>query len=179
MLLLPQIGDIDFTWYGDTLLHLAIYCRNPEIVLFLLENGADPNKKVHDGDPPLCEAIRKFWGSEIPKALLEKGADPNVHTYWGIYALTLASRLGKWDVATLLIERGADVSVVDHLGGPLAYAAMQNRQDMIETLLAKGAQTHVDTTKSLLGSSLGPVAMRVYLEVYDRMKANGELPYGE
>ncbi|KAJ8688199.1 hypothetical protein QAD02_023994 [Eretmocerus hayati] len=64
---------------GSTALHVAADWDHPEAIATLLEHGANPNTKNHDGESPLLITIRdgRPWSTEL---LLSYGADLNVRT---------------------------------------------------------------------------------------------------
>ena len=59
---------------GDTLLMLASYYGNLEMVNMLLEKGADTNVLNDRGQSPIAGAVFKGY-DEITKAMMERGAD--------------------------------------------------------------------------------------------------------
>lgn len=69
---------------GNTALIFAVCSRNPEIVNFLIDNGADVNQANSCGFTPLlmCADNRSddFGGFEIATMLIDEGADPKAVT---------------------------------------------------------------------------------------------------
>ena len=61
--------------YGDTPLMKAFKINNHNILIYLVEHGADVNKENKDGDIPLIIA---WQDEEIVKYLIEDGADINI-----------------------------------------------------------------------------------------------------
>ena len=99
-------------------LEYSILFRNFEASKIYLENGANPN-----GDKigiPLISAVIKKSKKTI-KLLLEYGADPNLLDNLGMGALHYSSSL---EIDRLLLEAGADSSIMGFYGTPLAIAAM-------------------------------------------------------
>jgi ankyrin repeat protein len=66
-------------------------------------------------------------------------------------ALVYAAQWGQLDAADFLIGRGAAVNLIpagfDYSGTPLHYAAFQGRREMVEKLLAHGADPAIRDTK--------------------------------
>lgn len=90
------------------------------VVSYLLEMGADPNKKdPYDGTTPLHKAV--FRGSnEIAQLLLEKGANVNEPSSLGS-PLVLAAARGKLSTMKILLEHHADPNKVScKFGTPLS-----------------------------------------------------------
>ena len=63
--------------FGRTPLHQAAAKGDVEIILILIEYGADVNARTISGETPLMKAIA-FYQVEATKILLRLGADPNM-----------------------------------------------------------------------------------------------------
>lgn len=73
------------------------------------------------------------------------GDDVNARNRVGYTPLGIAASRGDLEVARALLDAGAEVDPVDNTGGtPLAAAVLnaRGRSDMIELLLARGADAH-------------------------------------
>ena len=87
---------------GKPLLDRAIDLDRREIVVLLLDAGADPN--ASDGDKYTVLHSAAFWNRlEIAKLLIERHADVNACAKDGFTPLHEAARLGSVAVARLLI----------------------------------------------------------------------------
>jgi uncharacterized protein len=96
---------------GVTPLALAVRNRNPEMVLLLLNAGANPNTAMWSGETPLMTAARTGV-TAIVTSLLDHGADINVREpRRGQSPLMWAISFRNPEIAGILIERGAEVSV--------------------------------------------------------------------
>lgn len=132
---------------GDTPLHQALK-ENPDTVALLIENGADPNLKDAEGNPPLLIAIRN---PDHVKWLIQAGADVNTPNNEGFTPLHFAA----WSQNTaangtiqMLIDLGADVNAVTvHGNTPLHLAAQYNFPDSAKILLENSACTTMENIK--------------------------------
>ncbi|MEM7066023.1 MAG: ankyrin repeat domain-containing protein [Cyanobacteria bacterium P01_B01_bin.77] len=92
--------------------------------------------------PPLIEATLA-GNVDTVRELLQQGSDPNL-VYHTNTALTYAARDGFIEIATLLIDHGADVDWIDGEGvTPLILAAFKNHIELVQLLLDQGADTTV------------------------------------
>lgn len=122
---------------GFTALHMAVGEHDQGTIMFLLDNGADPNAQNVDGISPLHLAAYPEWvplliryggnvelrssegstplivhaaeadSDEVMRALLTAGADPNARDAHGNTALDLASAREETNKVSLLKEFGA------------------------------------------------------------------------
>jgi ankyrin repeat protein len=119
---------------GFTPLILAAYNEQPEIVSFLLTNGADINAQDAAGNTALMGVCFKGY-KDIARKLLDAGADVNVRNSNGAPALTFAATFGHLQIAEWLLQKGADISLRDSRGkSPLDHAVIQENEAMIELL---------------------------------------------
>eukprot|EP01031_Cornospumella_fuschlensis_P034792 gene34792-42133_t len=126
-----------------TALHYACQAGHAEAVALLLKHGADPGIKERNGDTALHMAAERGW-SNILGLLLDKassrqcGLKINARNKKGQHALMLAS---SREVAQMLVNRGADVTVVDANGrDAVGCAAMKGDAVLLRYLLS--ANTH-------------------------------------
>ena len=85
---------------GFTPLHFAAQSQCAEVVLMLVEKGAEIDKKNSVGNTPLGLAIFNYRGDgEVIKILLKAGANPNLQNNAGVSPKTLAQRIGNYDVS--------------------------------------------------------------------------------
>uniref|UniRef100_UPI0037E827F7 ankyrin repeat domain-containing protein 50 n=1 Tax=Semicossyphus pulcher TaxID=241346 RepID=UPI0037E827F7 len=152
-LLLDAGADVDgCDSEGRTALRAAAWGGHEEIVLTLLDYGAQVDKADSKGRTPLIAAA--YMGHhEAVEILLDHNAkvelaDGDGRTALSVAALcvpTAAGVKGYGEVASLLLERGADPGHRDHDGmTPLLLAAYEGNDDVVELLLEAGAD--VDET---------------------------------
>lgn len=134
-----------------TPLHLAAEKGNSNICALLLEKGADPNVEDAYGNTPFSQAITS-GRAETVALFVAKGADINraivfqggQHSY---YPLHLA--LDRTPaVLEAILQAKPKLEVVNTSGRtPLQQAADQNKTEMVEKLLAAGANPNQRTSQ--------------------------------
>lgn len=81
-----------------------------------LDNGADPNARSVRGATAMMIAIERGprdRAKAFVTAMLDRGADVNARNERGETALMVAAYVGNDAVASLLLDRGADVLAID------------------------------------------------------------------
>lgn len=150
------------------IMELATSVNNIESVRILLSAGVDPNSKKDGVYTPLCSAIRDNR-EEIVSLLLSSGADPNLPaSEYPCFKCVTHQRAhflpqlvaaggdpseprGILEKAVLHNNRDALVFLLDHGVGvnvkspenfsPLTTAIREDRADMVDLLIARGADT--------------------------------------
>jgi ankyrin repeat protein len=131
--------------YGRTLLNIAAYCSNPELVTILIDKGATINPKGENDTPPLMSALGgnparygeqayksgkltvTFYPGDtldlsVMRILIDRGADLEAKGYQGRTALieclsgTFTFGDNKLGRVKLLLEKGANVNAKDKYG---------------------------------------------------------------
>lgn len=129
----PNYADKD----GNTLLIHAAANMSPAAAGVLLQGGADPALRNKVGDDALNYAALK--GSlPIVQQLLARGVPVTRRQGW--QPLTYAVFGKQLPVFNALIEKGAEPNAVNPNGATaLMFAAEQGQEDMVDRLLAAGA----------------------------------------
>ena len=109
-----------------------------------------PDAWTPDGFTPLHIAAFTH-NAEAARRMLEAGADPNVlatASFAEVSPLGTAATFGDANIASLLLEHGADTQLTaDHGGTPLHSAAANGFTEIVELLLAHGARTDARTDR--------------------------------
>jgi uncharacterized protein len=130
----------------------AIYLSPLSFIRTLLEIGADPNRPVDDGFPPLIAALsctRVVPGrtprsdvNDIVRLLLDHGVDPNQRGINDYTALHMAVGEGNALAVQILLDAGADPELrtrIDDCETPLEMAQTA-RLNVIAGILARKGQ---------------------------------------
>ena len=116
----PQQGG---EWMEDTyLLNIAVKGPKDDLIVTLLDLGADPNSKDERQEPALINAIfvRQYQRLKI---LLDHGANINETDSSGATAAVILARLNYFEMVYYLLERGADWRAVD---GTVAFHVQES-----------------------------------------------------
>ena len=164
-----------------TPLHYAcLYSEGPDIVEILLENGASLNAQDEDGSTPLHEAASGFNGTasklEILKILLRHNAEVNARNREGETPLHDACNFEQLEIVQELLKHNPNVNAIAfrEMHGersPLMFAVMKGNGDIVEELLAHGAD--IDFSDSLLGNSLNIAIEMGHVEMVKVLLKNG------
>lgn len=116
---------------GETVLHfLANKSKQTEIINYFLAKGVDPNKADNEGNTPLIAAASSRETAALEQFLpLVKNI--NAQNEKGESALTIAVKSGTPEAATLLLEKGADVKVLDKEGNNLGVYLIQSYRPLV------------------------------------------------
>lgn len=127
--------------YGYTPLMYAVYYDRYDAAKFLIEKHADVNARDASGEFPLLVAVAND-NAVMVKLLLDNGANVNARNASGMIPLHYAAIHSKPEknnnVTALLLERGADASVMDKDGQtPLKCALTYKMIDNVVLIRTK------------------------------------------
>lgn len=126
-----------------TPLHQAILRRKPDIVVLLLDAGADLNATDAAQRTPLHMAVER-GDAAIVAALLSRKANATTRDRTGWTPLHHAAAKDQIEIARLLLDSGIDPNALSELGGtPLHEAAAGASAAMVQLLLARGTNPDI------------------------------------
>jgi len=109
------LEKITCTYDTSQLLFNAIVSRNADTVGTVLERGADPNSRNHDGEPALYFAATRRLLKTV-EVLLQYGATPNSRDPFGETSVWIAAKNGMLKIVEMLVRAGADPHIPDYHG---------------------------------------------------------------
>lgn len=127
---------------GKTALIAAIENRDEVWAGYLLQQGADPNQALRNGDTPLIVASR-LGMVQVAQWLVGLGAKVNDTNRTGETALIAAVQLRQVPIVRLLMNSGADPDIADSAAGYSArdYAKRDDRNpELLKIIEAKKAK---------------------------------------
>ncbi|KAM6222236.1 B-cell lymphoma 3 protein [Rhynchocyon petersi] len=139
----PGTVDLEARNYdGLTALHVAVNYECPEVVLLLLEHGADIDAMdIKSGRSPLIHAVENNNHSMV-QLLLQHGANVNAQMYSGSSALHSASGRGLLPLVRTLVRSGADSGLKNcHNDTPLMVARSRRVIDILRGKATRPAPT--------------------------------------
>lgn len=150
---------------GQTPLMVAALNGRPEIVKFLIENGADKNLVTQNKWSALHYAC--INGPMESVELLITKENVNAQTDLGFTPLLIACTFGKTEIAKLLIGKGAKTDISDHSKSiALHVACMFGNKELVALLITEeniNAQTSEGFTPLMLACSKGRTEIGKYL----------------
>jgi ankyrin repeat protein len=150
-LLLQQVELNEFLLTGLTALLLAADLCLEDICKMLLLAGANPSSTDPRGYTALHFAVDSSHSSPSVQfiSVLSMMVPVNAMTSEGKTALSLAVGKNRFEVAKVLIEKGATITVLDNSGKTLLHIAAENGSCEIFRLLAEQALKKMALTASL------------------------------
>ena len=118
-------------------------------VCVLIEHGANVNLQDQGGLTAVHYAMRGSQACEILSCLMENGADVDAITFDDRTPLMIAAQRGDTEVATFLIEHGANVGLSDKTGATAlchALSCLGNFCEVMSCLIENGADINACTS---------------------------------
>jgi ankyrin repeat protein len=139
--LIADGADVNGTVNGAPLLSQLLDSYDEDSARWLIEHGADVNRRAPNGSSPLHRAAQNGQ-SAVGEALVAKGADVNARDEDGATPLHRAVEnwWGAEGIARAVVQAGASVHAFDRRGlSPLALAVEVSQEDAARWLLEQGA----------------------------------------
>jgi len=141
----PELGieiDVNETMDISEQTPLMIACREgyPDIVDFLILNGANVNLARRDGTTPLITVAENSIMDKddqltIVEKLIESNANVNVQEEYGKTPLILATESNSPKIVSKLLLSGADIGLKDKEGDTALDIAVSNEMKDIEKII--------------------------------------------
>lgn len=126
-----------------TPLHYAVTLKDPNIMCFLLDQGANVDARCYDDSTVLHLAVDLNYESvDTVRRLIEGGVDVNVKNTRGETALQIACERGFVDIVRLLIDHGATMEASGKT--PLHIASNHGDLELTRLLLERGAVVNAE-----------------------------------
>uniref|UniRef100_A0A673IQW4 Ankycorbin-like n=1 Tax=Sinocyclocheilus rhinocerous TaxID=307959 RepID=A0A673IQW4_9TELE len=138
--------------FGRTALHHAAASGDTVIVQLLCEHKCHVNLKDSDGFTPLLLSARHAH-AEVCQSLLDWGANINARDKNCRTAVMLASEGSCPAAVELLVQRGADLQMVDSLGHDVLYYAKLSGSSDVQTVLNMTLYRHQSESGKLISST--------------------------
>ncbi|MGI9274884.1 MAG: ankyrin repeat domain-containing protein [Endozoicomonas sp.] len=141
-LLLDNGAILNGDWLGYTPVHQAVHSNQPEMLTFLLSQGAQIDGDNPESATPLSAAIGANHEG-MTSTLLSYGA--SVHPRPPASPLNEAARVGNTAIIQELLIRGADPNGDSEISysRPLEYAASAGKLAAVKALMAAGAKVNL------------------------------------
>lgn len=129
---------------GTTPLMVAARSGSTDVAKKLFESGAKLYAEAKNGFMPLDLAI-DYKHPDTVKYLIEAGVDVNRASSKGVIPLVEAAYSGSVEIATLLLDKKANVNERGQVGShetPLTAAALRGHADLVAVLINHGADVN-------------------------------------
>lgn len=141
--------------FGYTILHRAVYNKAEVIINFIARRYAQNQMTCDKGYTPLHLAI-SGGHDKIAKMLINAGFDLLAKDQMGRTPLHWACSFSYMHgnlagIIQIIIDAGVDVNALDIYGfSPLWWTVTNGQEDILELLLASGADPHIRTKKGTI-----------------------------
>jgi ankyrin repeat protein len=133
------------SWKGQTALMWAAHENNAAAIAKLLAAGAERDARSAGGEFSALTFAVRAGAVDATRALLDAGADANEALLDGTSALVLAATNAHYEVAALLLERGADPNAAAQGWTALHQIAWSRRWNMGFNLPGPSQTGHLDS----------------------------------
>ena len=139
--------------YEVTALHFAAENGHVDVVIVLLDNGADVNI-VDAYNATALHYTAENGHVDVAKTLIQNGADVNAADFEKLTALHHTAEYAHIDVAKVLIQNGAELNAVNgNKRTALHFAALHGHADVAKVLIQNGADVKAADKWTSYGSA--------------------------
>ncbi|XP_015911611.2 uncharacterized protein [Parasteatoda tepidariorum] len=126
---------------GFTLLHIAAEFGFLDMVVYLLDEGADANSETTEHLTTPLHLSSFFGHLEVVKILISRGASVSARAKEGLTPLHIAVESGHQSIVEYLLENGANINAMSSQKClPLHYAFREKHMRIFEILITNGAR---------------------------------------
>ncbi|XP_038635684.1 ankyrin repeat and protein kinase domain-containing protein 1 [Scyliorhinus canicula] len=126
-----------------TLLHLAVFTGDVQLVKLVLKYGGSVNAQTSRRLTPLIVAVQNRF-VDLTLLLIEEGADVNLTDEDNWTPLHFASQNGDDRICRLLLDKDAHVNIKEHDGwSPLHLAAQNGHENVARVLFSRQANINL------------------------------------
>ncbi|GJL94806.1 MAG: hypothetical protein DHS20C05_12110 [Hyphococcus sp.] len=151
--------------YGGVIerpISIAALKGNLKVIELLLRKGAKPEEFMEQEEISALGYAVMSQKADVVRTFLQAGSNPNAvnwsrDEHEGEAPLGIAAKFGLIEIASILLENGADIDLVNFVGGSsaLELSLEQNQFDMAHFLLDQGANPNVGRRERALSLSSG------------------------
>ncbi len=133
------VTNIDLFGNSYNPLEMAALYNANSIVLYLLENNADPNAKSPRSNDPIVFAIIDIQNYYAIDKMLQFGLNVDVFDSIGHSLLGITASTGNLELLSLILANVESINVVDYKStNALFYAVLSGSTQCVDLLLSKG-----------------------------------------
>lgn len=134
--------------FDNTPMRVALKCRQANVIVFLLQNGVDPNFVTPAGSVPAFLAAEQS-DVQILITLLDHGLNPNIKQD-GEPIIFAAIREAQWENLRMLTSRGADFnSRTPNNSSVLLELVSMSQYDLAKALILHGVDPTIPNDTGL------------------------------
>lgn len=127
----------------DNYLFNALYTERYDIIELLVEFGANFMELSPDGQETVLSILHKQGQMDVIRRMAQVAPNVNLVDAMNITLLKYSAISGEYEIARILLERGADTEIANHLyrETPLFIAVRNDDAEMVTLFVEAGAST--------------------------------------
>ena len=171
--------------FGQTALMFAVRAGHRDIAEYLLLQGADPNVRTDIGETPRWVAPNSQRGFGFGVGIIRGGTPADRGRRepipGGMTPLLYAARHGHTDIASLLLDHGADVHISEaNEISPLLMAVENNQVETAKFLIEQGADLNQQDWygRTPLWEAINVRNLYIHNDLFDNFVSNRDELFG-